>query len=117
MKMNDTRPLTASERCARSLLAAWNRGDLATLQTRLEMAPPADPGAPSSEIERIELVQEIAATIRLWLQGIRRKSTTDVEASVRLLRHLARCEDAEDLPEATPTREAARSEMLVFARN
>jgi hypothetical protein len=81
------------------------------------MAPPADPGAPSSEIERIELVQEIAATIRLWLQGIRRKSTTDVEASVRLLRHLARCEDAEDLPEATPTREAARSEMLVFARN
>jgi hypothetical protein len=115
--MNDIKPLTASERCARSLLAAWNRGDLAALQTRLDTAPLADTGATSSEKERIELVEEIASTIRLWLQGMRRKSPADMDASLRLLRHLARCEGPEDLPAVTPKKEAARSGMLAFARN
>jgi len=122
--MNDTNSLTASQRCARSLLATWNRGDLAGLQARLDIDLPMESAVTESERERFELVQEIASTIRLWLQGMRRKDPADIEVSLRLLRHLARCEETEDVPavmmegmHGLTTTEVVRPGMLVFFQN
>ena len=90
--MTNTKPLTASERSARALLAAWNSGELARLEAVLEGTGPLAAHLSSSELERIELVREIADAIRLWIQGTQRNPPTDLNASLKLLRHLARCE-------------------------
>lgn len=116
-QMTETKPLTPSEQCARSLLAAWNRGDLATLQARMDMGFPSESGITSFEEERIELVQEIASTIRLWLLGMRRRNSADMDASLRLLRYLARCEGSEEDMQNGSSTEAARSGTLAFVRN
>jgi hypothetical protein len=95
--MMNTLPLTVSEAYARRLLAAWNSGELRQLQTALDWpTAAAEARLSSSERERIELVQEIAGSIRLWLRGLNTKSQADLQASLRLLRHLARTEDIED---------------------
>jgi|HubBroStandDraft_6_1064221.scaffolds.fasta_scaffold1625596_1 hypothetical protein len=88
---------TVSERYARKLLAAWNSGELRQLQSALD-GPDAAQAArlPSAELERIEMVQEIASSIRLWLRGLNTASQADLQASLRLLRHLARTEDVLD---------------------
>jgi hypothetical protein len=79
---------TGSERSARALLAAWNSADAPRLEEAIGQAA-IERHAPRSwsEAERIELIQEIAATIRLWMNGGR--SRTDLDASIELLRHLA----------------------------
>ena len=82
---------TDSERSARTLLAAWNSGDPARLEASLDRMPVPRKGGSSSEQERIEMVQEIAGSIRVWLAGAGWNSRTDLEASLRLLRHLAGC--------------------------
>jgi hypothetical protein len=79
------------------LLSAWNSGELSRLQAVLDQPSLADEGRlTSSEHEKLELIQEIGGAIRMWLRGIRRKNQPDLCASLRLLRHLARCEKVED---------------------
>jgi hypothetical protein len=113
--MINTQPLTTSERSARALLAAWNSGELARLEEALDgTAGLRAVQAHASESERIELVREIAGSIRVWIEGIRQKSPTDLNASLKLLRHLARCEKirVENAARAVP-----QSETHVYAQN
>jgi hypothetical protein len=86
--MRPKKTFTGSERRARALLAAWNSADAPRLQEAIGQAA-IEKHAPRSwsEAERIELIQEIAATIRLWMNGS--KSRNDLDASIELLRHLA----------------------------
>jgi hypothetical protein len=123
--MTNTNPLTASERSARALLAAWNSGELARLEAALEGIGSAALGEarPSSpEAERIELVREIADSIRAWIQGVERKTPTDLNASLKLLRHLARCEahgfafKAAPVRAGSETKEVLQSGTLAFVR-
>ncbi|MGD1090851.1 MAG: hypothetical protein ABSB35_02535 [Bryobacteraceae bacterium] len=95
--MTNNLSLTVSERYARKLLAAWNSGELRQLQSALDWPDGAQAARlPSAERERIEMVQEIAGSIRLWLRGLNTRSQADLQASLRLLRHLARSEDTLD---------------------
>jgi hypothetical protein len=114
--------LTASERCARMLLAAWNTGDLAGLEAALRQTSAAGHAElSSSEEERMELVREIAGGIRLWLRGIRDTKPADLNTHLELLRHLARCEGSATRSPAvvkrTAAREGPRLEMLVSGLN
>jgi hypothetical protein len=137
-KMTDPRTLTASERCARLLLAAWNTGDLAGLEAALRQAsasalPSTSAGAggrtelSSGEEERMELLREIAGGIQMWLRGIRRTKPSDLNTHLELLRHLARCEGTAHQKSAprkpsedgkvSAAKEVPRLEMLVSGLN
>jgi hypothetical protein len=127
-KMIDPTTLTASERCARLLLAAWNTGDLTGLEAALRQASAADrTGLTSSEEERMELVREIAGGIQMWLRGVRWERPADLTTHLELLRHLARCEAVaheKGAAQQTATehkhsaaREFPRLEMLVSGLN
>lgn len=87
-KMPPQKHFTVSERRARALLAAWNSASALRLQQAIAQAA-LEKDAPrcSGEAERIEMIQEIADTIRLWMNGGR--SRADLDASIELLRHLA----------------------------
>ena len=120
--MTDPRTLTTSERCARLLLAAWNTGDLAGLESALRRASAADrTGLSSSEEERMELVREIAGGIQMWLRGVRWERPADLATHLDLLRHLARCEGAVQQTtterKQSAAREVPRLEMLVSGLN
>lgn len=96
-RMINSKPLTVSERFARALLAAWNSGELMRLEAALDAtARGYNASLPACEKERIEVVREIASTIRLWLQGAGQKAQADLNAALRVLRHLARCENLQD---------------------
>jgi len=86
--MSTSKHFTISERRARALLAAWNSASVIRVQEAIAQAV-RNQDAPCSwsETERIEMVQEIAATIQSWMSG--RKGRTDLDASIELLRHLA----------------------------
>jgi hypothetical protein len=91
--MTSAKSVTVSERFARSLLAAWNRGDLPRLRDELNQVAVADHSSlPVFEQERIEMVQEVAKTMRVWLGGARRKHT-ELNVALALLGHLATLED------------------------
>jgi hypothetical protein len=87
-QMSTSKHFTISERRARALLAAWNSASVIRVQEAIAQAV-RNQDAPCSwsETERIEMVQEIAATIQSWMSG--RKGRTDLDASIELLRHLA----------------------------
>jgi hypothetical protein len=119
--MTEPKILTASERCARSLLAAWNTGDLAALEAALRQSTPAGPmEASTGEEERMEVVQEIANNIQMWLRGVRWTKPADLNTNLELLRHLARSEgqSSETFPgprivTRPAAKEVPRLEMLV----
>jgi hypothetical protein len=91
--MTFTDSLTGSEHVARSLLAAWNSGDVPCLRNELSQIAVTDYSSLSAlEHERIEIVQEIAQTIRAWLSGARKKHA-DLNVALALLRHLATADD------------------------
>jgi hypothetical protein len=91
--MTQTDPLAGSERFAKSLLAAWNSGDIPRLRNELGQIAVTDYSSLSAfEHERIEIVQEVAQTIRVWLSGARKKHA-DLNIALALLRHLAMAED------------------------
>jgi len=120
--MTQPKSLSASERCARMLLAAWNMGDLAALEAALRQTSVANnTELSSSEEERMELVREIAGAIQMWLRGVRSERPADLTIHLELLRHLARCEtvykemDIARKPGAA--REVPRLEMLVSGLN
>jgi hypothetical protein len=126
--MTYPRTLTASERCARSLLSAWNTGDLAGLEAALRQANAAGQTTLSSgEEERMELVREIAGCIQMWLRGVRWTQPADLGTHLDLLRHLARNEGATEEPrrvqengepvDRVAAKEVPRLEMLVSGRH
>ena len=93
MHMTSTDSRTESERLARALLAAWNSGDIPRLQDALSHIAVTDQASLSAlEHERIEIVQEAAKTIRVWLSGAKRKHA-DLNIALALLRHLAAAQD------------------------
>jgi hypothetical protein len=83
--------LTASERHARVLLAAWNSGNLARLREAI-----ADNGTgpriSAAEQEKFELLEEISAAIGRWIDG--RNGQDALHASLDILKHLARATEA-----------------------
>jgi hypothetical protein len=86
--MTSAESLTASERSARSLLAAWNSGDLPRLRQELKQVAAADhSGLSTFEHEKFEIVQGVAHTMRVWLGGAKRKHA-DLNIALTLLRHL-----------------------------
>ncbi len=107
--MPTLKQFTVSERRARTLLAAWNSANALRLQEAIDQASECQAVSRSSdEAERIEMIQEIAATVQLWMEGGR--SRTDLDASIELLRHLAG--SLERVSSAS-----ARFEMLACAAN
>ena len=87
-----TAHLPSSALRARSLLAAWNTGDLARLESALEQhSYSQDPALPAIEREKIELIDEVVASIRGYLT--RSKTETDLRAAIKVLRHVGRCDD------------------------
>jgi hypothetical protein len=91
--MTDTHSLTTSDRSARSLLAAWDSGNVPSLRDELNRIAGTDYSSLSAfDHERIEIVQEIAQTIRVWLGGGRKKHA-DLNIALALLRHLATADD------------------------
>jgi hypothetical protein len=94
MKMKSAR---ASEQCARTLLSAWNSGDLSRLQETLtedwiSKEPAGWPLSGEAEHERMEMLVTIADTMRNWLRRGGDAPTEDLKVSMQLLRHLAGCE-------------------------
>jgi hypothetical protein len=84
---------TVSEDFARSLLAAWDSGNVPRLREELSQVAGADCSSLSAfEQERIEIVQEVAQTIRVWLSGGKRKHA-DLNIALALLRHFAPIKD------------------------
>jgi hypothetical protein len=91
--MPTTESLIGSAAIAQSLLAAWNSGDVPRLRDELSQIAEADgSGLSVFEHERIEIVQGIAQTIRVWLSGARKKHA-DMNIALSLLRHLATRQD------------------------
>ena len=92
--MPSIKPLTVSERYARSLLAAWNNRELTELKGLLA-APPFPDSEPVRvvERERVDLLQEIGRNLVIWEAAGERKNATNVAVAVALLRHLARYEE------------------------
>jgi hypothetical protein len=112
--MSHQKSLSVSERSARALLSAWNSGELIRLEAALDQTAAMKDSQPSSsELERIELVREIADSIRLWIEGVKQETPIDLNASLKLLRHLAGASGRAAVEAAKP---APRSEMPVYAR-
>jgi hypothetical protein len=90
--MTASQPLTASERYARSLLAAWNKRELSDLQSTLTQSPEMAPEALSpEERERMDLIQGLGQHLILWDAAGRTENAADQNAALALVRHLARC--------------------------
>jgi len=91
--MTCTDSLTGSDHFARSLLAAWNRGDIPCLRNELNQIAVTDYSRLSAfEHEKIEIVQGIAQTIHVWLSGAKKRHA-DLNIALVLLRHLGTGED------------------------
>jgi hypothetical protein len=86
--MTYTDSQTGSTGVARSLLAAWDSGDLPRLQDELrQIAEVDDSNLSRFEVERIEIVQGVAQTLQSWLRGAKGKPA-DLNVGLFLLRHL-----------------------------
>jgi len=92
--MTSTRPLTASERYARFVLAAWNNDAFGELQAILKQSPLAGPEATlAPERERMELIQDLGRSLLAWQVTGKRQNTPNLDVAVALVRHLARCDE------------------------
>jgi hypothetical protein len=91
--MTSIKPLTASERYARSILGAWNKReftDLTSTLTQLHFTPPGT--LPAEEHERIDLIGDLGRNLLLWDRSGEVENGTNQGAALALLRHLAKCE-------------------------
>jgi hypothetical protein len=105
--------LSISRHCARLLLAAWNSADVSRIQSALDLAEGVHPARLGyAEQERVELLHEIAAGIRQWMNC--QKSGEDLNVSLELLRHLSQ---GSGLSSPTYIKEALPLEMPVYARH
>ena len=92
--MMKTKSPPSSEQRARVLLSAWNSGDLARLRATLmqdwiSAGPAGWPLTGNDEHERMEMLVTIADAMRNWLRRGGDAPAEDLQASVKLLRHLA----------------------------
>jgi len=111
--METMNTLSVSGHCAKLLLAAWNSADVSRLRSALDLAEGVQPARLAyAEQERMELLQEIAAMIRYWMDSP--KSGEDLKASLDLLRHLAQ---NPRVPSPFFIKEALLPEMPAYARN
>jgi hypothetical protein len=92
---------TDSKRSARMLLAAWDSGDLSKIQNAADHADEVCP-ATDMEAERIDMVRQAGAVLRqhgakedVCEEGCR---DAELDASLRLLRHLAGATVREAVP-------------------
>lgn len=95
IQVTATDSVIGSERTARSLLEAWNSGDIPRLRHELSRIAAADHSGLSLSViehERFEIVQGVAQTIRVWLGGGKKKHA-DMNIALSLLRHLATRDD------------------------
>ena len=84
--------LPSSALRARNLLAAWNTGDLARLESALDQhSYNDDVHVPAIEREKSELIDEAVQAMRGFLT--RSRSENDIRAALKLLRHVGRCDD------------------------
>jgi len=91
--MTSTRPLTASERYARSILTAWNKREFAELQTAIKELPLKQPeNLPTSEYERMDLIQDLGRVLLMRSASGPVANGAGHDAELALVRHLARCE-------------------------
>jgi hypothetical protein len=92
--MTYTGSLKDSERFAQSLLAAWNSGDVPRLRSELcQIAATDSSSLPAFEGEKMEIVQGVAQTMRVWLGGARGKHA-DLNIALALLQHVAMAKNA-----------------------
>jgi hypothetical protein len=91
--MNFTKPLTASERYARFILAAWNKREFTELQAALAQPSSMRPAAlPAVECERIDLIHDLGRDLLMSDSSGHAANRTDQNTALALVRHLARCE-------------------------
>src|ERR1035438_8125501 len=85
--------LPRSERIARSLLKAWGSGEPHRLRNEVSQIAGTDCcGLSAFEQERFEIVQQVAKTIGVWIDGARSKHA-DLNVALSLLRHVAMPKD------------------------
>jgi len=91
--MISTKPLTVSERYARTILNGWNKHEFAELEPNLTQLPFARPeNLPAAECERMDLIRDLAQNLVAGKSSGRGENTTSPNTALALLRHLARCE-------------------------
>jgi hypothetical protein len=94
---------TDSKRSARMLLAAWDSSDLLRIQDAAERAAAVSPAmAPEADriedAERMEMVRVAAGVLRQHIEGKEGCPDAELDASLRLLRHLAGAAVREAVP-------------------
>ena len=90
--MNHASGPAFAQRWARTLLAAWNSGNLERLESALNANwDCAGLQLPAIERERVELIGEVVDAIRGWIARVR--SETELQAALILLRHVG-CQEA-----------------------
>jgi hypothetical protein len=73
---------------------AWNSGDVPRLRNELSQISAISPSSlPALENERMEIVQGVAHTIRIWLGGAK-GAHADLNIALTLLRHMAVSKEA-----------------------
>jgi len=91
--MNSTKPLTASERYARSILTAWDKREFTELQAALTRLPFTGLEAlPAAERERMDLIRDLGQDLLVWGTSAPAEIGTNQNAALGLVRHLARCD-------------------------
>ena len=91
--MTSTKPLTTSERYARSILEAWNKREFNELRAALTQLPFARLGTlPAVERERMDLLHDLGQNLLVGGCSGSFNSGTNQDAALALMRHLARCE-------------------------
>jgi hypothetical protein len=79
-------PLTISKRSARMLLSAWTSADPLLIRSAADHADAMHPSS-TLEAERIEIIREAGCILRQSAEGA--GASGELDASLRLLRHLA----------------------------
>ena len=93
MTSTSTKPLTVSERYARSILSAWNKREFTELQATLTQLPCTQTTTlPAVERERMELIHDLGRNLLVRDSSGRVENGTNRNAALALVRHLARCE-------------------------
>lgn len=90
--MTSTKPLTASERYARAVLSAWDQREFTELESALTQLPAMQPEIPAEESERMDLIRDLGRNLLIWHSTGQVENGTSQNATLELLRHLARCD-------------------------
>jgi hypothetical protein len=93
--MTCLKALTASERYALAVLSAWSRRKFAALESAVVQLPVRLPETlPAGERERMDLTRDLGRKLLVWHRTGQIKNRMNEAATLGLLRHLARCDQA-----------------------